>query len=90
LNAIQAIEQNGEIKITVEKKDNVITISFENSGPMIPEKNLLRIFEPLFTTKFEGTGLGLSSCKSIVINHGGMILASNYPTTFKVVLPQIN
>lgn len=49
------------------------TIKIEDSGIIIPKEVLLKIFEPLFTTKQEGTGLGLSSCKNIIEQHRGTI-----------------
>jgi len=53
----------------------------------IPDDFLSKIFDPLFTTKQSGTGLGLASCKSIIEQHGGTITARNDPTTFLVKLP---
>ena len=88
LNAIQAIKDGGKISIkTVEESDS-ISINFENTGPTIPEKLFSKIFEPLFTTKMEGTGLGLPSCKKIIEDHGGMISVQNNPVTFKITLPK--
>ena len=58
------------------------------SGVGIPEENLQDIFEPLFTTRQTGTGLGLASCRSLVEQHGGTITAKNNPTTFTITLPK--
>jgi signal transduction histidine kinase len=59
-----------------------------DQGPGIQKSNLSQIFSPLFTTKQEGTGLGLYSCKSIVNQHGGTIHFSNDPSTFTIKLPK--
>jgi len=87
-NASQAIEGNGKISIRIiDKKDNVF-IEIEDSGSGIPESVLPKIFEPLFTTKQSGTGLGLASCNSIVERHGGALTVRNNPTVFTIRLPK--
>ncbi|HSA97543.1 MAG TPA: HAMP domain-containing sensor histidine kinase, partial [Candidatus Nitrosotenuis sp.] len=58
------------------------------TGPGVSDHNIARLFEPLFTTKQVGTGLGLTSCKKIVSNHGGKISFKNNPTTFTITLPK--
>lgn len=90
INAVQSIgERKGEIIIKfVERVDDSIQIQIQNSGPEIPVDLLTKIFEPLFTTKQHGTGLGLPSCKNIVEQHHGSIHASNSPTTFTITLPK--
>jgi signal transduction histidine kinase len=60
----------------------------EDTGPSIPEKDLKKIFELLYTTKMEGTGLGLAGCKNIVQSHKGTITVHNNPTTFTITLPK--
>lgn len=87
-NASQAIEGNGEINIRIIDKKDDILIEIEDSGPGIPESELPKIFEPLFTTKQSGTGLGLASCKSIVERHHGAITVRNNPTVFTIHLPK--
>lgn len=88
LNAIQAIGGNkGQIKITISQIQNTAIIEFENTGPNINEAILSRIFEPLFSTKEKGTGLGLVSCKNIIEQHGGTITATSNPVIFKIVIP---
>jgi signal transduction histidine kinase len=89
LNSIQAISDVGKLTIKITGYTKHTTIEFSDSGPGIPEDVLPNIFEPLFTTKQRGTGLGLSSCKNIIEQHGGTILVKNYPTTFIVTLPRI-
>lgn len=87
-NAIQVFGVvPGTIKIDILTRDGFVVIEFEDSGPGISEQNLGKIFEPLFTTKQEGTGLGLSSCKNIVEQHGGKIEVKLNPTKFLVYLP---
>lgn len=86
-NSIQALEK-GCIDINyVELQDNII-IEFVDSGPGIPEEIIGKIFDPLFTSKQRGTGLGLSSVKKIVEVHGGKIFVKNNPTTFTITLPK--
>ncbi|MCE2615109.1 MAG: ATP-binding protein [Nitrosopumilus sp. (ex Thoosa mismalolli)] len=89
LNAIQSIgEKEGQVIIRIKESSSNIVIEFENSGPNIPEKDLKRIFDTLYTTKLEGTGLGLSSCKNIVEQHKGTIHASMNPVIFTVIIPK--
>lgn len=88
LNAIQAIGENkGTVNIRAKKKQNNIEIKVEDSGPGISSSVQGKIFDPLVTTKQEGTGLGLASCKNIIEQHRGTISATNNPTTFTITLP---
>ncbi|WP_420544630.1 ATP-binding protein [Nitrosopumilus sp.] len=88
LNAIHAIGNTvGKITIRLmQDKDNAI-IEFENTGPNIEENVLPKIFEPLFSTKEKGTGLGLVSCKNIIETHGGNISVRSNPVIFKIKIP---
>jgi nitrogen fixation/metabolism regulation signal transduction histidine kinase len=88
LNAIHAIgNEAGQIKIRLSQEQNKAIIEFENSGSNIPKDVLLKIFEPLFSTKEKGTGLGLVSCKNIIERHGGTITASSDPVVFRILIP---
>jgi signal transduction histidine kinase len=92
LNAIEALSRKGRIIITIEKKDPVQTliIRFRDTGPGIPPENLERIFDPYFTNRPGGTGLGLALARRIVEEHGGNIKASNHPdggAQFEITLP---
>jgi signal transduction histidine kinase len=87
INSIQEMKGQGEIKISSKNIDNKIIIQIQDSGPGIPEESLEKVFEPLFTTKQEGTGLGLASCKSLVEKHQGTISVKNNPTRFIIELP---
>ncbi len=88
INAIQAIGKEGTIKINICEQTDHVSIEVEDSGPGIPNDELESIFEPLFTTKQEGTGLGLASCQSIAEQHGGTISVQNNPTRFTINLPK--
>ena len=89
LNAIQSIgKDEGYVKIEIKEGKSEIKITFENSGPNISADELSRIFDPLYTTKLEGTGLGLSSCKNIVEQHNGKISASTNPVMFSITIPR--
>ena len=86
-NAVQALDGTGEIDVDVTHNSESVIIKIKDSGPGISEDNLDKIFEPMFTTKTTGTGLGLVICKSIVEQHGGTISVSNKPTAFSIKLP---
>ena len=94
LNAVQSIgNDKGYITIRLaddntEQKDASTTIVFENSGSPIPVNNMQIIFEPLFTTKIYGTGLGLANCRNIMSQHGGSITVVNDPVRFILRLPK--
>ncbi len=87
-NAVEAISGTGSISISVKTAPNNIIIEIEDSGPGIAKEDLDKVFEPLFTTKQSGTGLGLSSCKNIIERHGGTLSVKNNPTTFTIKLPK--
>jgi signal transduction histidine kinase len=96
INAADAMGENGTqhkqiaVSSDVDDKGKSVRIVVTDSGPGIPNKNLLKIFEPSFTTKPEGHGFGLSTSYRIVANHGGAITAES-PTgggaRFVIVLP---
>jgi PAS domain S-box-containing protein len=90
-NAIQAMHNNGEVNIRITEEKKQIIIEVEDVGPGIPLDILPQIFDPLFTTRQIGTGLGLVSCKSIVEKHGGTIEVKTElgkGTTFVIMLPK--
>jgi PAS domain S-box-containing protein len=86
-NAVYALDGQGEVDVETSSDSKNLIIKVKDSGPGIPENDLERIFEPMYTTKTTGTGLGLVICKSIVEQHGGTISVSNKPTTFTITLP---
>lgn len=87
-NAIEAMNKSGIISINASENKDTITIEIEDSGPGINQENIEKIFEPLFTTKTTGTGLGLASCKNIIDRHQGTISVKNNPTMFTIKLPK--
>ena len=89
VNSIQAMEQGGIIEIKIASNGNDAVVEFVDSGSGIAEELMGKIFEPLFTTKQKGTGLGLASCKNIINQHGGSFSVKNNPTTFTIRLPMI-
>lgn len=85
----QNIELNGEGHIPL-RKGRYVKISFEDCGTGIPEENLQKIFDPYFTTKEKGRGLGLAVTRSIINRHGGHIDVESKigaGTTFRIFLP---
>ena len=83
MNGMDAMSQSPpprELKIRTEhRSDHEILISVEDRGPGIPEEIAVRVFEPFFSTKPEGMGMGLAICRSIVEMHDGRLWAANSP-----------
>jgi two-component system sensor histidine kinase HydH len=88
MNAVQAMDNSGSITIRFDETHSMVTIKVQDTGPGIPESLLDKVFEPLFTTKFRGTGLGLQAVKNIIQQHQGTISVTNRPTVFSVSLPK--
>ena len=87
-NAIDAIDEKGHIKISIKKQLNSNMITVEDSGKGFQLKESPEIFDPLYTTKITGTGLGLASCKRIVEQHKGKITVLQNPTRFIISIPK--
>src|SRR5439155_17995617 len=94
-NARQAIEgfrHDGQLKVSTDRVEDKLRVSFADNGPGITPENLTKIFDPFFTTKEigKGTGLGLSLSYGIIQEHNGTIQVSSAPgagTTFIIELP---
>ncbi|MCB0193446.1 MAG: GAF domain-containing protein [Anaerolineae bacterium] len=90
-NAIQAMDNQGELEIDVFQNNGYVVTQISDSGSGIPDEIKDRIFEPFFTTKpaGEGSGLGLDIVRKIVEKHDGTIEVDSRPgrTTFRVSLP---
>jgi signal transduction histidine kinase len=80
-NAIQATPAGGEVRVRAEwgKPDGLWRISIEDSGPGIDPELLPKIFRPYFTTKSNGSGIGLAHARQIIERHAGRIWAENPP-----------
>lgn len=89
INAVQKLNGHGTITINADEDEtiNKSKITISDDGEAIPKEFLLKIFDPLITTKQHGTGLGLASCKKIIEQHDGFISVSNNPVTFTIILP---
>ncbi len=90
LNAKQAMTDGGELAVRTSASDDGVTVEIADTGIGIPEENLERIFTVFFSTRKDGTGLGLPIAKRIVEEHDGTIAVKSVPgrgTTFTIVLP---
>ena len=90
LNSLQAIDQDGSIRVAVKQKGGMAVIELTDNGRGIAPEHLPNIFRPFYTTKGEGTGLGLSLVRRIVEDHQGRIevtSAVGKGSTFVVFLP---
>lgn len=90
LNAVQAMGPGGVVTIEAQAVRDRVAIVVADTGPGIPPERLARIFDPYFTTKGNGLGLGLTIARRIVEAHGGSIEVASEPgrgTRFRVWLP---
>jgi len=93
-NAVDAMDGKGELKITVTEIPEGVCIDLNDTGKGVPKSKFKSIFEPGFTTKKRGWGLGLSLCKRIIENyHHGKIYVlhseENKGTTFRILLKSV-
>ena len=89
-NAVDAMSGGGNLTINTEIKNDLFLIKVQDSGKGIPEKDIIRIFDPFFSTKPQGVGLGLTTCYGIIVSHGGTIEVESKwrkGTTFVISLP---
>ncbi|HEU0112956.1 MAG TPA: ATP-binding protein [Flavisolibacter sp.] len=91
INAVEAVPSNtGELKITVDSTKDIHTVSIKDNGCGIPEENISRLFEPYFTSKRNGMGLGLAATLNILQSHKANIDVTsvvNNGTTFTITFP---
>jgi signal transduction histidine kinase/CheY-like chemotaxis protein len=91
LNAVEAMPRGGKLLVELTGGSETVTFSVTDNGPGIDEKNLARIFQPYFTTKARGTGIGLATVKRAVDDMGGTIQLNSSRgrgTRFRIDLPR--
>lgn len=95
LNALAAVGTGGRVQLTIERLTrggNVTAVHVDDDGPGVPPEAMERLFEPFYTTRPNGSGLGLSLCEGIVSAHGGRIHVGKSPlggARFSVELPAL-
>ena len=77
INAMQSMPSGGGIAIDINANAKMVTVNIDDEGEGIPDELLEKIWDPFFTTKKKGTGLGLGIVKNIIESHGGSILIAN-------------
>lgn len=91
-NAMESITGKGSITVSVERSGkNRASVKVRDTGPGIPPEDTARVFDPFYTTKKNGVGIGLCIAHQIVLAHGGEILVHSNPgrgTTFEILLPE--
>lgn len=95
INAVQAMNSDGVLSLTVQQEDTDIVITVDDTGSGIKKQNIDKVFNPFFTTKDPGvgTGLGLSIAHHIITKIGGRIIIDSLEgkgTRFQIVLPTAN
>ncbi len=90
LNALDATDREGRIELSVNRRDDRVEVGVRDSGSGIAPEHAARLFQPYFTTKKLGTGLGLFVTRQLVVEHDGEVSFESSVgegTTFRVVLP---
>jgi two-component system, NtrC family, sensor histidine kinase PilS len=93
LNAVEAMPEGGELRVSVAVRGATLEVAVSDTGDGIAAADVSHVFEPFFSTKPEGTGLGLALVHRIVQDHGGEIDVRSSPglgTTFTLTLPARN
>lgn len=89
-NAVEAMRKRGKLTIITELNKDFFAVKIQDNGRGIPAKDIIRIYDPFFSTKSSGVGLGLTLCYGIIVGHGGTIGVESKPrkgTVFTVSLP---
>lgn len=85
-NSAEAMSDVGEITIVSERKGNSLIMTFDDTGPGFSERSIARVFDPFYSTKKRGTGLGLALVYRIVTKHGGSVKAMNTERGARIVV----
>ncbi len=85
-NALQAVGDKGNVRLEVAPKDGHVEISVEDDGPGLPKEVRSRAFEPFFSTKTGGSGLGLPLVRKIAEDHGGAVRLESEPGRTRAVM----
>lgn len=89
-NAGDAMPGGGKLTIATERSNESFVVRIQDAGRGIPEKDIIRLFDPFFSTKKQGVGLGLTVCYGIIVSHGGTIGVESIPrkgSVFTISLP---
>ena len=91
INAIEALpKRGGKLDITTGRDEDFFVVRIQDTGRGIPEEDIIRIYDPFFSTKPGGVGLGLTLCYGVIVGHGGTIEVESKPkkgSIFTVSLP---
>jgi len=94
INAVEAMEAGkGELTVTIQETPDNHTVIIKDNGKGIPQEYLTKLFEPFFTMKQNGVGLGLSASYSIIQSHKGAVHVEsqvNKGTTFTINFNKLN
>lgn len=90
LNSIQAMEEGGELEVSTNVCEGVLRLSIADTGCGMSEDQMRNVFEPFYTTKSQGLGLGMSFASTVIERHGGEVAVEsrlNEGTNIKITLP---
>ena len=93
INALQAMPEGGELLVSSSNGSGDVRLTIRDTGCGIPPENISKLFDPYFTTKVRGFGLGLATVERVIQEHGGRVSVSSEPgkwTSFTVSLPASN
>lgn len=89
-NGLESLNTKGMVSVGWKEAGDRVVVRVRDSGSGIPPEHMSRIFDPFFSTKGDGTGMGLSICHRIISEHGGQIHVTSQPgrgTTFNIHMP---